>query len=153
MGGRMDNYMIELLERAFLVQQKRVWSLETLAKLERRQVLGSAPEDQRENMRAFLEGNLRIAKYVIDEIAKELGYTSGIRKILDPTFVLGARGDGVSSNVLEKLDYVDTKQREAGTGHYSSMMRELLVTHEGFLEDVQGRVHEDVAMQALLDAM
>jgi hypothetical protein len=153
MSGRVDNYIIELLERAFLVQQKRVWSLETLAKLERKQVLGKASDEEREKMRNFLEGNLRIAKYVIDEIAKELGYTSPIRKILDPTFVLGARGEGVSNNVLEKLDHVDTKQREAGTDHYASMMRELLVTHEGFLEDVQGRVHEDVAMQSLLDSM
>jgi hypothetical protein len=153
MGGRQDNYVIELLERAFLVQQKRVWSLETLAKLERKQILGDASDEQRGKMRSFLEGNLRIAKYVIDEIAKELGYTSPIRKILDPTFVLGARGEAVSSKVLEKLDHVDTKQREEGTEHYSSMMRELLVTHEGFLEDVQTRVHEDVAMQALLDSM
>ncbi|MEZ0228718.1 MAG: hypothetical protein ACAI25_08845 [Planctomycetota bacterium] len=153
MGGRQDNYVIELLERAFLVQQKRVWSLETLAKLERKQVLGTASEEQRGKMRAFLEGNLRIAKYVIDEIAKELGYTSGMRKILDPTFVLGARGESVSNQVLEKLDRVDSSQREAGTDHYASMMRELLVTHEGFLEDVQSRVHEDVAMQSLLDSM
>lgn len=153
MGGRQDNYVIELLERAFLVQQKRVWSLETLAKLEQKKVLGTATEEQRDKMRHFLEGNLRIAKYVIDEIAKELGYTSPMRKILDPTFVLGARGEGVSSTVLDKLDKVDSTQREAGTDHYSAMMRELLVTHEGFLEDVQSRVHEDVAMQALLDSM
>jgi hypothetical protein len=148
-----DNYVNELLERAFLVQQKRVWSLETLAKLEQRKVLASAAEDQRARMRSFLEGNLRIAKYVLDEIAKELGYSSPMRKILDPTFVIGARGEGVSSQVLEKLDRVDSSQREAGTDHYAAMMRELLVTHEGFLEDVQTRVHEDVAMQALLDAM
>jgi hypothetical protein len=153
MSGRQDNYIIELLERAFLVQQKRVWSLETLAKLERKQILGDASEEQRGKMRSFLEGNLRIAKYVLDEIAKELGYSSPIRKILDPTFVLGARGDGVSNKVLEKLDRVDSTQREAGTDHYASMMRELLVTHEGFLEDVQTRVHEDVAMQTILDSM
>jgi hypothetical protein len=153
MSGRQDNYLLELLERAFLVQQKRVWSLETLAKLEQKKFLGTASDEQREKMRAFLEGNLRIAKYVLDEIAKELGYSSPIRKILDPTFVLGARGEGVSSKVLEKLDGVDTSQREAGTQHYAAMMRELLVTHEGFLEDVQTRVHEDVAMQELLDGM
>jgi len=153
MAGRQDNYVIELLERAFLVQQKRVWSLETLAKLERKQLLGTATDEARQKMRAFLEGNLRIAKYVLDEIAKELGYSSPIKKILDPTFVLGARGEAVSNKVLEKLENVDTKQREAGTDHYASMMRELLVTHEGFLEDVQTRVHEDVAMQEILDGM
>jgi len=153
MSGRQDNYVIELLERAFLVQQKRVWSLEMLAKLERKQILGTASDDAREKMRGFLEGNLRIAKYVIDEIAKELGYSSPIRKILDPTFVLGARGETVPTNVLEKLDRVDSTQKEAGTDHYASMMRELLVTHEGFLEDVQTRVHEDVAMQEILDGM
>lgn len=149
-----DNaYVIELLERAFLVQQKRVWSLETLAKIERKQMLGSATQEQRERMVNFLEGNLRIAKYVLDEIAKELGYSSPIRKILDPTFVVGARGEPVSNKVLEKLDRVDSSQKEAGTDHYAAMMRELLVTHEGFLEDVQTRVHEDVSMQALLDQM
>src|SRR5581483_4991692 len=125
MSGRQDNYVIELLERAFLVQQKRVWSLEMLAKLERKQILGTASDDAREKMRGFLEGNLRIAKYVIDEIAKELGYSSPIRKILDPTFVLGARGETVPTNVLEKLDRVDSTQKEAGTDHYASMMREL----------------------------
>ena len=109
-----DNYIVELLERAFLVQQKRVWSLETLHRLERRQVLGNASEEQRSRMRSFLEGNLRIAKQVIDEIAKELGYSSGMRKILDPTFVMGARGDaGVPSTILEKLDRVDSSHREA----------------------------------------
>src|SRR3954467_3171451 len=115
MSGRQDNYVIELLERRFLVQQKRVWSLETLAKLERKQVLGKASDEQRAKMRSFLEGNLRIAKYVIDEIAKELGYSSPMSKILDPTFVLGARGGEVSNKVLEKLERVDTSQKEAGT--------------------------------------
>ncbi|HZV00308.1 MAG TPA: hypothetical protein VFF73_26555 [Planctomycetota bacterium] len=146
-----DNYIIELLERAYLVQQKRVWSLETLAKLERRTLLGNATDEARNKMREFLEGNLRIAKVVLDEIAKELGYSSPTRKILDPTFVLGARGEGVSNKVLEKLDRVDSAQREEGTQHYAAMMRELLVTHEGFLEDVQTRVQEDVAMSKLLE--
>lgn len=146
-----DNYLQELLERAFLVQQKRVWSLETLAKLERRQVLAKGTDEQRDNMRSFLEGNLRMAKIVIDEIAKELGYESSVRKVLDPTFIMGARSEGKTPNsVLEKLDRVDSIQREAGTQHYAAMMRELLVTHEAFLEDVQQRVHDDVAMQALL---
>jgi hypothetical protein len=148
-----DNYVVELLERAFLVQQKRVWSLETLSRIESKKMMASATEEQRTRMIAFLEGNLRIAKYVLDEIAKELGHSSPTRKILDPTFVLGARGDGVSNKVLEKLDRVDSTQKEAGTQHYAAMMRELLVTHEGFLEDVQTRVHEDVEMQALLDSM
>ncbi len=149
-----DNYLMELLERAFLVQQKRVWSLETLAKLEQRKILAKASDDERANYRAFLEGNLRIAKTCLDEIAKELGYTSPARKILDPTFVVGARGEaGVTNSVLEKLDRVDSHQREAGTQHYAAMMRELLVTHEGFLEDVQTRVHEDVAMQKLLASL
>jgi hypothetical protein len=148
-----DNYIIELLERAYLVQQKRVWSLETLAKLERRTLLGNATDEARNKMREFLEGNLRIAKVVLDEIAKELGYSSPTRKILDPTFVLGARGEGVSNKVLEKLDRVDSAQREEGTQHYAAMMRELLVTHEGFLEDVQTRVQEDVAMSKLLESL
>jgi hypothetical protein len=148
-----DNYVMELLERAYLVQQKRVWSLEMLAKLERRTILGAATEDARGKMREFLEGNLRIAKVVLDEIAKELGYSSPISKILDPTFVIGARGESVSNKVLEKLEHVDSNEREAGTQHYSAMMRELLVTHEGFLEDVQSRVKEDVMMQKLLEAM
>jgi hypothetical protein len=149
--GHQDNtYLLELLERAFLVQQKRVWSLETLAKLEQRQVLAKGTDEQRAKMRAFLEGNLRMAKIVIDEIAKELGYESTMRKVLDPTFIMGARGEKTPNSVLEKLDRVDSIQREAGTQHYAAMMRELLVTHEAFLEDVQQRVHDDVAMQALL---
>lgn len=147
-----DNYVVEMLERAFLVQQKRVWSLETLAKLEQRRFLGKASEEERARVRSFLEGNLRMAKTVLDEIARELGYDSGLRKILDPTFVMGGRGEAVSSSVLERLDHVDSQEREAGTHHYSAMMRELLVTHEGFLSDVQQRVHDDVALQALLDA-
>jgi hypothetical protein len=148
-----DNYIIELHERAYLVQQKRVWSLEMLAKLESRRILGTATDEARDKMREFLGGNLRIAKVVLDEIAKELGYSSPTRKILDPTFVLGARGEAVSNKVLEKLDHVDSAQREEGTQHYAAMMRELLVTHEGFLEDVQSRVQEDVAMQKILDGM
>jgi hypothetical protein len=150
---KKEDYVIELLERAYLVQQKRVWSLETLSRIESKKMLANVTPEQRERMIAFLEGNLRIAKYVLDEIAKELGYSSPIRKILDPTFVAGAPSEGLSSKVLEKLDQVDSSQKEAGTQHYAAMMRELLVTHEGFLEDVQTRVHEDVEMQALLDRM
>lgn len=144
-----NDYLQEMLERAFLVQQKRVWSLETLARLEQRAILAKAPEEQRARVRSFLEGNLRIAKLVLDDIAKELGYSSNLRKILDPTFVVGARAD-VPSSTLERLDRVDSIQREAGTHHYAAMMRELLVTHEAFLEDVQQRVHDDVALQELL---
>src|SRR5581483_2152569 len=74
MSGRQDNYVIELLERAFLVQQKRVWSLEMLDKLARKQVLAKGTDEQREKLRRSLDANLRISKVVLDEIAKELGY-------------------------------------------------------------------------------
>ena len=145
-----DNYVIEMLERAFLVQQKRVWSLETLQRLERRAILAHATEEQRSKMRSYLEGNLRMAKTTLDDIAKELGYSSPLKKLLDPTFVLGARGESGTASTAERLDRADSIQREAGTQHYAAMMRELLVTHEGFLEDLQKRVHEDVALQSLL---
>jgi hypothetical protein len=150
--GEAD-YTAMLLERAFLIQQKRVWSLETLQKFERRQILGRAPDEQRDKLRSFLEGNLRTAKTVLDEIAKELGYSASMRKMLDPTFVLGAPSDDVTGSMLERLDRVDTLQREAGTHHSAAMVRELLVTHEPFLEDVQQQVREDVELQALLGGL
>src|SRR4051794_22794205 len=123
-----ETYLREMLERAFLVQQKRVWSLEMLDKLSRRQILAKGTDEQRDTLRRSLEANLRISKVVLDEIAKELGYESVMRKLLDPQFVMGARGEGdVTAATLERLDRVDAQQREAGAQHYAAMVRELLV--------------------------
>jgi hypothetical protein len=146
-------YLRELLERAFLVQQKRVWSLEMLDKLARKQVLAKGTDEQRDTLRKSLEANLRISKVVLDEIAKELGYESTIRKLLDPRFVMGAPGEEISQQTLDKFDRADTKEREAGAQHYASMIRELLVEHEGFLAFVQGRVCQELDMEAVLQGM
>lgn len=146
-----ETYLRELLERAFLVQQKRVWSLEMLDKLSRKHVLAKATDEQRDGLRRSLEANLRISKVVLDEIAKELGYHSQMRKLLDPQFVMGARGEGdVPAATLERLDRVDAQQREAGAQHYAAMVRELLVEQEAFLADVQARVHDELDLEAVL---
>jgi hypothetical protein len=146
-------YLCELLERAFLVQQKRVWSLEMLDKLARKQVLAKGTDEQRDLLRRSLEANLRVSKVVLDEIAKELGYESTIRKLLDPQFVIGAPGEEIPQVTLDKLDSADTKEREAGAQHYASMIRELLVEHEGFLAFVQARVCHELDVEAVLQGM
>jgi hypothetical protein len=145
-----QEYVRELLERAFLVQQKRVWSLEMLDKLGRRQVLAKGTDAQRDALRKTLEANLRISKVVLDEIAKELGYESTLRKLLDPKFVIGAPGEEVPQVVLDKIDSADTQAREAGSQHYSAMVRELLVEHEDFLAFVQARVCHELDLEAVL---
>lgn len=145
--------LLELLERAFLIQQKRVWSFEMLEKLERGQILSKGTKEQRDRMRACLEGNLRTAKVVLDEIAKQLGYTSTIHKLLDPCFVYGAPGPEVPKPLLDSLSRVETQERESGTKHFCAMVRELQVEHEAFLADVQERIREDVDLQAILAGM
>jgi hypothetical protein len=148
-----QEYVRELLERAFLVQQKRVWSHETLDKLARNQVLAKGTQEQRDALRRSLEANLRVAKVVLDEIAKELGYESTLRKLLDPRFVMGAPGEEVSQATLDKMDRADTQTREAGCAHYASMIRELLVEHEDFLAFVQARVCHELDVEAVLQGM
>jgi hypothetical protein len=145
--------LLELLERAFLIQQKRVWSFEMLDKLGRGVVLSKGTQEQRDRMRACLEGNLRTAKIVLDEIARQLGYTSTIHKLLDPQFVYGAPGPEVPQVLLDQLSRVETQERESGTQHLAAMVRELQVEHEAFLADVQERIREDVDLQALLAGM
>jgi hypothetical protein len=145
--------LLELLERAFLIQQKRVWSFEMLEKLERGQVLSKGTKEQRDRMRACLEGNLRTAKTVLDEIAHQLGYTSTIHKLLDPQFVYGAPGPEVPQVLLDQLSRVETQERESGTQHLAAMVRELQVEHEAFLADVHERIREDVDLQAILAGM
>jgi hypothetical protein len=145
--------LLILLEQAFLIQQKRVWSFEMLEKLERGQLLSKSTKEQRERMRACLEGNLRTAKVVLDDIAKELGYTSTIHKLLDPAFVYGAPGQEVPQPLLDSLARVETQERESGTQHLAAMVRELQVEHEAFLADVQERIREDVDIQTLLAGM
>jgi hypothetical protein len=145
--------LLELLERAFLIQQKRVWSFEMLDKLGRGQVLSKGTQEQRDRMRACLEGNLRTSKTVLDEIARQLGYTSTIHKLLDPQFVYGAPGPEVPQVLLDQLSRVETQERESGTQHLSAMVRELQVEHEAFLADVQERIREDVDLQAILAGM
>lgn len=147
--GNQD-VILELLERAFLVQQKRVWSLEMLDKLSRGQILALSQPEQRDKMRACLEANLRTAKVVLDDLARELGYESTIRKILDPCFVYGAPGEEVPQVLLDLLDRIETQEREAGTQHFAAMVRELQVEQEPFLEDVMARVREDANLHALL---
>lgn len=151
--GKGDDYIRELLERAFLIQQKRVWSFEMLDKLARGQILAKGLPEQRDRMRACLEGNLRTAKVVLDDIAKELGYRSTIHKLLDPCFVYGAPGEEVPRVLIDQLDRVEAQERESGTVHFSAMVRELQVEQEGFLADVQERVREDVDLQAILAGM
>lgn len=140
-----QSYLQELLERAFLLQQKRVWSLETLLKLERGQILGKADASHRQTLIANLEGNLRVTRECLNDVARESGYESSAAKILDPTFNIGIEAVTPSESLESLLEQVDRSEVAAGVHNYRAMCRELAVQHEPYFQDVEGRIRDDVA--------
>jgi hypothetical protein len=139
--------MCMLLERALLIQEKRVWSQAQLKLLEDGLYKANVPADEKARTRELLLSNLRVSKEVLDRLALDLGYESPtVRKLLD--------GDDEVSGALETaLDRIDAQERETGLSHMRSMFRELTKRHDDFLSGVQEQVREDHALQAGLSAL
>lgn len=139
-----------LLERALLVQEKRVWSQAQLKLLDDGLYKANASPEEKARTRELLESNLRVAKEVLDRLARELGYEStGVRRILterDASAELPRALEG-------ELDRVDAREREAGLAHMRSMFRELTRRHDEFLGDVQEQVRADMSLHAGLSAL
>jgi hypothetical protein len=140
-----QSYMIELLERAFLLQQKRTWSLENLLKIERGQILSESNDEEKQSIIDALEGNLRVTRETLDDVARDSGYEPNIYKLFDPTFVLGAKTVEASPGIDTILDQVTIQEQEAGQQHFRSMCRDLAVRHEPYFEEVERRVRDDLA--------
>jgi len=138
-----------LLERALLIQEKRIWSQAQLKLLDEGLYKANVPADEKTRTRELLESNLRVSKEVLDRLALDLGYESPtVRKIL------GERDDAEVSGALEGVfDRIDAREREAGLSHLRSMFRELTRRHDEFLSGVQEQVREDHQLQAGLSAM
>jgi hypothetical protein len=136
-----------LLEQGFLLQEKRVWSQDMLKKLEEGTFMASASPAEKERTKGLLEGNLRVSKELLDRTAQELGYESPtVFKLLEPEFVYGAPGTDVGEKLTEQLRQIDAREREAGTSHLSSMLRDLKTRHDAFLSEVQAQVQRDVEL-------
>lgn len=143
--------MCQLLEQALLVQEKRVWSEQTLKLLEEEQRVKGATATELRRARDFLESNLRVAREVLDRLAVDLGYdASGVRKVLEGD---GAAGAEVSPALDRTLDRVDAREREAGLSHLKAMFRDLTRRHDQFLAEVAEQVRDDVALNQSLSAM
>jgi hypothetical protein len=139
-----------LLEQALLIQEKRVWSQDMLVELERETFMAGATDEEKERTRKLLEGNLRVAREFLDDIAKDLGYESPtVFRLLEPEFVYGAPGTDVGEQLTRQLELIDTRERESGTSHISSMLRELKTRHDEFLREVQTYVQRDVELHAI----
>lgn len=141
--------MCMLLERALLIQEKRVWSQAQLRLLDEGLYKGKASAEEKQRTRDHLESNLRVSKEVLDRLALELGYESPtVRKLVDRD------GHAELPRALEgALDRVDAREREAGLAHMRTMFRELTLRHDPFLGEVQEQVREDMALQAGLSAL
>lgn len=139
-----------LLERAVLIQEKRIWSHAQLKLLDDGLYKAKATPEEKARTREHLESNLRIGKEVLDHLALELGYESPtVRKILTER-----DGSAELPRVLEgELDRLDAREREAGLAHMRSMFRELTRRHDDFLGDVQEQVRADIELQAGLSAL
>jgi hypothetical protein len=143
-----------LLERAFLIQEKRVWSQDMLKKLERGAFMGGAPEREKARARALLEGNLRVAREVLDDLAADLGYEGqSAIKLLDPEFVYGARSEELSPGLTEQLRRLDAREQESGSAHVQAMFRDLKTRHDEYLREVQQQVRRDVELHSIFEAM
>lgn len=138
-----QDYLIELLERAFLLQQKRVWTLEMLRKIDHGAAYASADASQRRRAVGLLESNLRVARERLDHVASEIGYESNLHKLMDPSFVIGTSIEPLSLSAEGQIEQADMAEREAGIRHLKAMCRELSVIHEPYFEDVQARVRKD----------
>lgn len=139
--------MCMLLERALLIQEKRVWSQAQLKLLEDGLYKANASAEEKGRTRELLLSNLRVSKEVLDRLALDLGYeTPTVRKLLDEDHEVG--------RALETaLDRIDAHEREAGLSHMRTMFRELTRRHDEFLSLVQEQVREDHTLQAGLSAM
>ena len=141
--------MCMLLERAVLVQEKRIWSHAQLKLLDDGLYKANASAEEKARTRDQLESNLRVSKEVLDRLALELGYESPtVRKILTE------RDSAELPRALEgELDRVDAREREAGLAHMRSMFRELTRRHDEFLGDVQEQVRADMSLHAGMSAL
>lgn len=138
------------LEQALLIQEKRVWSQDMLKKLKRKTFMAGSTDEEKERTQRLLEGNLRVAREVLDRLACDLGYERPtVFKLLEPEFVYGAPGTDVGEKLTEQLRQIDAREREAGTSHVSSMLRELKTRHDEFLREVQEAVQRDVQLHAI----
>jgi len=138
-----SDFLLELMERAFLLQQKRIWSLETLLKIERGQLLQRAPGLERQNLIDHLNSNLRIARECLNDVARTAGYESGAAKLIDPSVMMGVTGHPVTTTMERTLEQMDMAEREAGIHNLASMCRELGIQHEPFFEQVNERIRSD----------
>jgi len=143
-----------LLEQAFLIQEKRVWSQGTLKRLEQGEFMAGATPAEKNRTRQLLEGNLRVSREILDRLATELGYERpSVFKLLDPEFVYGAPGEEIPEALSEQLQRIDALERESGCSHLKAMSRELKTRHDEFLSDVQRQVRDDVDLHAIFEAM
>ena len=138
-----------LLERALLIQEKRIWSQAQLKLLEEGLYKANVPVEEKARTRELLLSNLRVSKEVLDRLALDLGYESPtVRKLLADKDAdeLGGALEGV-------LDRIDAREREAGLSHLRAMFRELTRRHDDFLGEVQEQVREDVLLQEQMSAL
>ena len=144
----------QLLEQAFLVQEKRGWSQDMLDKLAKGQFMAKASDADKARTRQLLRGNLRVSTEILDRLAVELGYErTSVFQLLDPEFVYGAPGDEIPDALTEQLEGVDARERESGCAHLMAMFRELKSRHDEFLRDVQDHVRRDVELHDIFEAM
>lgn len=143
-----------LLEQALLIQEKRVWSQDMLEGLEKGSFMAGSSEQDKQQTRDLLEGNLRVAREVLDRLAEELGYDrTSVLRLLDPEFVYGAPGTEIGDRLREQLELVDARERESGTAHVSALMRDLKTRHDAFLSDVQEQVKRDVDLHSIFSSL
>ncbi len=143
--------MCMLLEQMLLVQEKRVWSQQTLKQLEEEQRVKGSTATELRRAREFLESNLRVGREALDRLAHELGYEdTSVRKLL--------QGDGFSAPEVpaaldSRFDTIDAREREAGTSHLKAMFRDLTRRHDAFLSALAESVKDDVQLNASFSAM
>lgn len=143
-----------LLEKAFLIQEKRVWSQDMLKKLEQGSFMQGAREAEKSRARSLLTGNLRVARELLDALAEDLGYEGqSAIKLLDPEFVYGAPKEELSAGLTEQLRRLDAREQESGSAHIQAMFRDLKVRHDDYLREVQQQVRRDVELHAIFEAM
>lgn len=144
LSSMSESYLLELYERAFLLQQKRIWALETLRKIEHGQLLTEAPEPAKTELVNHLQSHLRVAKECLNKVAEDAGFESSAAKLMDPSFVLGFSGKPMTGTLEKIIEQIDMSEQEAGIHNFASMCRELAVRHEPFFEDVHEKILKDV---------
>jgi hypothetical protein len=139
-----QSYLLELYERAFLLQQKRIWALETHLKIERGQVLTDCTKEAKAEFAEHLNSNLRISKECLNKVAENAGFESSAGKLLDPSFVLGYAGKPMTTTLEKIVEQIDMAEQEAGIHNLGSMFRELAIRHEPYFEDVHEKITKDI---------